>query len=202
MIQILVQTEFEGNMISHSSVVDHSPKLSELWESGWPQTLDEFEMFVTVFQKRMFRFIYYRIKNRQDAEDLLQALFLKSYNNREKLRKVKSQVGAYLYRMALNACIDHCRKRARVNHVNIDDENLTSSKYPSTETEFTDELNRIGKIMQQIPAKQAEVLRLRVVDNLSFAEIAKVIGCFETTARTRYRYGVKKLRHIIREEEK
>jgi len=104
--------------------------------------------------------------------------------------------------MALNACIDHCRKRTRVNHVNIDDENLTSSKYPSTETEFTDELNRIGKIMQQIPAKQAEVLRLRVVDDLSFAEIAKVIGCFETTARTRYRYGVKKLQQIIREEEK
>jgi len=92
MMQILVQTEFEGNMISHSSKVKGSPKLSELWESGWPQTLDEFEMFVNVFQKRMFRFIYYRIKNRQDAEDLLQALFLKSYNNRQKLRKVKSQV--------------------------------------------------------------------------------------------------------------
>ncbi len=202
MVQILVHTEFEENVISHSSELKRSPKLSELWHSGWPQTLDEFERFVNVFQKRLFRFIFYRLRNQQDAEDLLQTLFLKAYHNREKLKKVKSQVGAYLYRMALNACIDHGRKRMQVNHVNIDDPDQASSKYMSVDAGATDELDRIEEIMQQIPAKQAEVLRFRVMDDLTFSEIAKVIGCFETTARTRYRYGVKKLRQIIQEEEK
>ncbi len=53
MAQILLHTEFEGNMISHSSEVKRPQKLSELWDSGWPQTLDEFERFVNVFQKNL-----------------------------------------------------------------------------------------------------------------------------------------------------
>ncbi len=188
-------------MISRSVEIQQNPSLSELWDGGWPQTLSEFEAFTGVFQERLYRFIYYRLKNPQDAEDVLQKVLLKAYRRRIQLQKVKTQAGSYLFRMAANACIDHHRKQKRVSHISIDDPAHNLQIPYDLRTRRCGELDRIDSLLNHIPAKQAEVIRLRVMDSLAFSEIAQILNCFETTARTRYRYGVRKLRQIIRKEE-
>lgn len=201
MVLNLTQAGTRGMAISRSVETRYRPSLSDLWTRGWPQTQEEFEAFVDVFQERIFRFLYYRLKNRQDAEDLLQAVFLKAYNDRKKLYKVKTRAGSYLFRMAKNACIDHYRKQKRMAPVSPIDQDKVMSVGTHSEPDDRDEVKRIDGILRQIPARQAEVIRLRIMDDLSFSEIAQITGCFETTARTRYRYGVKKLRRIVQREE-
>ncbi|RJP35572.1 MAG: RNA polymerase sigma factor [Candidatus Omnitrophota bacterium] len=198
----LTHIDITNAAISRTVETHHRPSFSDLWTRNWPQSQEEFEAFVDVFQERIFRFLYYRLKNRQDAEDVLQTVFLKAYHDRKKLCKVNTRAGSYLFRMAKNACIDHYRKQKRMTHVSPINQYREIPVGTHPESNDWDELERIDNILRQIPVKQADVIRLRIMDDLSFSEIAEVTGCFETTVRTRYRYGVRKLRRIIQKEEK
>jgi RNA polymerase sigma-70 factor (ECF subfamily) len=199
---VLTKTDLGIGVSSLSRTDEKQQRTStaEVWCCGWPQTLDEFERFVEVFQDRIFRFLYVRLKNRHDAEDVMQMVFMKAYSNRWKLRKVKTQVHSYLYRMALNTCIDFIRKQKRRKQVAINQQEL-ELVLSNEEKPFNEELERINDLLNLIPKKQAEVIRMRIVDDLDFDEIAEVLGCFVSTVRTRYRYGIAKIRkHILREE--
>jgi RNA polymerase sigma-70 factor (ECF subfamily) len=179
---------------------NHSSHHSMVWDNEWPQSVHEFEEFVTVFHDQLYRFIYYRIQNRQDAEDILQSVFLKAFDQRKKLRKVKSKVGSYLFRMGYNACIDHLRKHKKSQVAPIEHDHVIELPTQIQTRDASIEWERIERVFLQIPKKQAEVVRLRVVDEFEFQKIAEILRIFETTARTRYRYGVQKIRKILLRE--
>ena len=63
-----------------------------------------------------------------------------------------------------------------------------------------EELRRVESLLQHLPRRQAEVVRLRVFDELRLREIAEVIGCPLATVKSRLRYGLEKLRGIVLQE--
>ncbi len=170
------------------------------WNEGWPQTPQEFEMLIDVFQDRLVRYAFRRLGNLQDAEDAIQKVFVRAYDGRAKKKRV-SNVGTYLYKMAANACIDVLRQRKRRQETQLDD--FVSNTTPAIEDNAGDniaaqeERQRIESLLCHIPNRQAEILRFRVFDELRFAEIAEIIGCSEATVKSRFRYGIDKIRQKI-----
>ena len=65
-----------------------------------------------------------------------------------------------------------------------------------TEEEWMHEYVRIGSMLEGLPARQAEVVRMRCVDGLRFAEIADMLGVSLPTVKSRFRYGIEKMRTI------
>ena len=170
-----------------------------LWDRGWPQTAREFELLVDVYLDRLVLFAFRRLGNTQDAEDVVQEVFTRAYADRFRRKKI-TQVGSYLYRMTLNACTDILRKGKRTGPV-LDkvETDLTGNnqKTPFDAVAATEEISRAENLLKKLPKKQAEVIRLRVFDELRLNEIAEIVGCSIDTVNSRLRYGFAKLRKIV-----
>lgn len=165
------------------------------------ETGESFEDLLDAYLDRIVRYAFRRLGSLQDAEDVAQETFTRAYGDCMQQGKVLEHAGAYLYRIAGNLCIDHLRKR-KFAASSIDDvgELTDGARRPDEEAGAQDEIRRIEDLLRRIPRKQAEVVRLRVFDDLSLSEIAGIVGCSLATVKSRLRYGIEKLRPIVLQE--
>lgn len=168
----------------------------------WPDTAAEFERMVLAYQDGLFRYAVRKLGNRQEAEDIVQDVFVKAFAPQGRPRNV-ARVSSYLYRMTANACNDVLRKRRR-NPTRAEHESndaiADEARAPDRQAAALEELRRIDDILGRLPRRQAQVLRLRILDGLGFAEIAEVVGCSLGTVKSRFRYGLLKLRTTIQND--
>lgn len=185
----------KDNALMPRDFVDH-------WDRTWPQSRGEFESLVDTYLDRLVRYAYNRLGNQQDAEDVVQEVFLRSFSDRAKRKQIVA-VGPYLYRSVGNACIDVLRKR-NTSAVYREEVGVTQmlchNTSPSASAETADELRRAERLLGQLPDSQAEAIRLRTLDGLRLNEIAEVVGCSINTVCSRLRYGFHKLQELIAEE--
>ena len=167
-------------------------------ETGsWPQTAAEFEKLIAGTQDELVQFAFYRLGNRHDAEDVVQDVYVEAFRDREKRRHI-CEVRAYLFRMVLNRCTDVLRKLPRLVYENCDETASTEDGFSLAAAR--EEARRIGKLLDQIPAREAEVIRLRAGPDLTFAEIAAATGASVPTVKSRFRYGIEKLRGLLKDQ--
>ncbi len=169
------------------------------WTSGWPQTALEFEAFIDMFQDRLVRYAYCRLKDLGDAEDVVQDVFVKAYERRNELRDIR-YVAPYLHRMVANLCTDRLR-RPRPVLVPMEaigfDEMPRSNAVAAQRLEAADQLRQAEALIARLPKRQAEVLRLRILSDLSLTEIAAMLECPLATVKSRLRYGIARLRGFL-----
>ena len=143
-------------------------------------------------QDYLFRFAYFRIGNREEAEDILQDVFLKLFEKDFEIENDES-MRMYLYRMVFNSCNDwHRHKRQEpipLNQVQIADD--------EDEHALHEEYRRIWKMLSTLPSEQADVITMHLTDGLTFVEIAKITETAETTIKSRFKSGIEKLRKRI-----
>lgn len=179
------------------------PEVAEAYAGGWPQTVPEFERLVDAYLDRLVRFAVRKLGNREDAEDIVQNVLVGVFRDRAKRRGVAA-VGSYLYRSVSNACTDRLRTKnySAVFREEFDIEaQLAAGDNPSDLAAATDEWHRAERLLASLPQDQAEVVRLRVFDELRLSEIAELIGCSVNTVCSKLRYGFQKLRHLMAENE-
>lgn len=171
----------------------------EIWSSGWPQTPREFEALVDRVLDRLVRYAVRMLGSIDDAEDVVQEVLVRVYADRVKRKNVE-RVVPYLYRMVSNACLDR-RRRERNRPAPIELARLEDipdeGNEAHTQVEAIDELRWIEHHLSQLPTKQAEVIRLRVLDDLPLIDIAQIVGCSLSTAKSRLCYGLRKLRQVV-----
>ena len=189
-------------------LVEHKPPPTETsveYSGGWPQTHAEFEAFITAFQDRLVRYAFRRLGDFHEAEDAVQEVFVKCYRLRGQLGHVTS-IMAYLYRMTGNVCTDRGRrKRPHIVPIDcIDAESMPDSQATARErAAAAEELQLASKLLGTLPGRQAEVLKLHVLDELPLRDIAEVQECSVATVKSRLRYGIASLRkHLASRKER
>jgi RNA polymerase sigma-70 factor, ECF subfamily len=158
--------------------------------------LSELEKVITEFQDQLFRFAFFRTGCFADSQDIVQEVFIKLYHENGNLQAVNS-IKNYLYRSISNACIDYCRK-SRISKLDP----LEKSVLPISGHEedalhnliLIEEYNRLEGLLCELPPEQSETIRMRVFDNLSFVEIAAILEVPVTTIKSRFKYGIQKLK--------
>ena len=190
-------------------IADNSSSLTGLGSSGsmtaelrveepWPETIDEFRELVRNYQQCLVSFAFRRLGNLQDSEDVVQGVFVKAYKDRGKRKKVR-RVRPYLYRMVANACVDFRRggKPVEVSLDNLPAGEISTASDEDGTREAALEIERIEKLLGCLPDKQAEVVRLLVVDRIGPTDVAEMLGCSVNTVKSRFRYGIEKLRRKV-----
>jgi RNA polymerase sigma-70 factor (ECF subfamily) len=171
----------------------------EIWSSGWPQTPREFEALVDNVLDRLVWHAFRMLRSVDDAEDAVQEVLVRVYADRVKRSNVQ-RVVPYLYRMVANACLERRRRDgnrpAQIDSVRLEDIPDEQNDVRA-QVAAVDELQWIEQILSQLPPKQAEVIRLRVIDDLPLTDIAEILGCSLPTAKSRLCYGLRKLRVIV-----
>ena len=145
------------------------------------------------YRKPLERFAQRYLNNRDDAEDLVQEVFLKVLD----AETVPENFRAWIYRVARNACLNRQRSRQRRK----DGERIpTRFEMPRetlglvTRLEKEEEVRELQEKLESLSSEHQEVLYLRYQQSLSRSEIASVIGLPESVVKSRLFEAVKKLR--------
>lgn len=160
------------------------------------QLIAELERIVAERQNWLFRFAYMRIGNREDAEDVVQEVLLGVFRRLLEKKKVES-VEQYLIRSVSNACTDYFRRKP-LKIVSLD----KAEHIPANESDrlIHEEYMRINKLLNSLPEEQAEIVRLKCYDELTFKQIAELLSIPEPTAKSRYRYAIMHIQQMIKKK--
>ena len=158
------------------------------------QLIAELERIVAERQDWLFRFAYMRIGNREDAEDVVQEVLLGVFRRLRENTKVDS-VEQYLIRSISNACTDYFRRKP-MKIVSLD--NAEHISVNESDRQIHEEYMRINKLLDSLPDEQAEIVRLKCYDELTFRQIAELLSIPEPTAKSRYRYAIMHIQQMIK----
>ena len=134
----------------------------------------------------MVRFACFRTGNRVEAEDIVYEAVLRLLETRHKVNDAK----CYLLRIVYNLCQDKLRKK-RVPIIPLQNVDLPDDADNRLDQE---EIDRINRLLDGLPPNVAEMVRMNVVDELSFVEIGRILNIPQSTAKSRFYSGMRKLR--------
>jgi RNA polymerase sigma-70 factor (ECF subfamily) len=160
------------------------------------EIISQMELLIDSYQDKLVHHAFYRLGNRKDAEDVVQDVFVKMFNEL-KLGKAILNPAAYSFRLVSNSCTDRHKANIRFTRVSIDDiPDADSAACETREEEMIrqEEFRRINQLLCSIPNEQAEIVRFRFVDGLPFQAIADILELPLTTVKSRFSYGLLKIR--------
>jgi len=146
---------------------------------------DAFEVLVRRKTSKVYALCYRIIGNAEDAKDISQLVFLKLWENLEKYDK-QYAFDTWLYRMVTNVAIDFMRNRqSRENAVNSNLRLVRTSSDP--EQGVVVQHKEVEAVFEEVSAtlspKQKTIFVMNQMDDMPSAEIARVLGCRESTVR-------------------
>lgn len=158
----------------------------------------ELERLYDEHAQALFAFLLNLTRNEDDTRDVLQEVFVKLARQPQLLRVAHDQ-RAFLLRLAHNAAIDLMRRRGARDkyHEQFASEGIASfaSTPDPDETVFR---TRLAAALGQLPPEQCAVVHLKLWEGLTFEQIAGALEIPPSTAASRYRYGIDKLRELLR----
>lgn len=142
---------------------------------------------------------YQKIRNRTDAEDIVQESFVRAYRAIESLREGEKFPG-WLYRITLKICLDHLRKvNRRDNMVPLDEDahGAPAAEAGEPDLEAREEHSKVAGAIAKLPDKYRLVITLRFIDKKSYREIADQLGEPDGTIANRIHRAVKMLQNAL-----
>lgn len=134
------------------------------------------EIFVT-YSERLFEFSFSYLKDSFTAEEIVQDVFMRIWEIREDIDEDKS-FKSFLYQMTVNKVFNYMKHQVVKQKYEkyILNSNYSFGDSPESQLLFSELDNRIGLLLQKIPAQQRNVFKLSRIDGLSNPEIAKQLG--------------------------
>lgn len=161
-----------------------------------------FNEIVAQYKQKVFQYILRMTGNPEEAEDLTQEVFIKTYLAIASFKR-ESSLATWIYRIAGNICIDAHRKKSRSEQafggatvslgatVDVESDRLSSNE-PADES-FEPSLMiaraeldaQIQDALNKLPERQRSVLILHDIEGLAYEEIAKIVDCPLGTVKSR-----------------
>lgn len=152
-----------------------------------------------LYIEKIYRFILFKVNNREEAEDLTSDVFLKVWNYLlgEKGKEVTSVSGLF-YSVARNVVIDFYRQRAKKPTCSLDQvlELASDDGREKEKKEAKQDITALLKSLESLKQDYQEIILLRYIDELSIKEIAIIIGKSSTNVRVLLHRAIKKLQEL------
>jgi len=167
--------------------------------------LRAFETLYGRHRSSLYRYLTRHTRDPEMANDLFQEVWSKVVASRSRYEP-RAKFGTYLYRIAHNCFIDHCRRassrsdRAKVSAEDFDLENALhapAADLPDARAEHAQTLARYRAALASLPNEQRDTFLLYEESGLTLEEIGKVTGVSMETAKSRLRYALTKLRNAM-----
>lgn len=173
-------------------------QLVSLYQTG---NEEAFEMLLHRHKSRIYTAIYLIVRDRYEAEDLLQDTFIKAVNTIKSGRyNEEGKFLPWICRIAHNLAIDYFRRSKRYPEVTLEDGTrlfdsmqFAEESYETKQT-MRDTRARVRGLIKELPEEQKQVLIMRHYLQMSFQEIADRTGVSINTALGRMRYALINLR--------
>ena len=155
---------------------------------------DAFSLLVEKYQTKVYNLALRMSGNEDDAFDLAQDSFVRAWRNLGSFQ-FESSFSTWLFRLTSNICLDFLRakkRRAAVSLTVTDEEDEESQlavpdpgKTPEEAVIAAEDRALLTRALNELPADQRQILTLRAIDDLSYAEIAEILHLQEGTVKSR-----------------
>lgn len=144
-------------------------------------TREEFNTSYLPLSEALYRVARYLLESDDDARDAVQDLFIKLWDSRDSLDNVQNP-RAYCITLMRNLCIDRIRRASKARKVELP-ESLSGGETPEKECIDRERLSRVMAIVESLPERQREVVKMRIFEELSYEEISQKTGMSNLTLR-------------------
>ena len=149
---------------------------------------------------RIAHYIYVRIGDRNEAEDLAGEVFVKALESLKSYKERGIPMQAWLFKIAHNLVVDHLRKATKRKTVPIDTVQIEAGEDPVSIAEKSIEIERVNEAMRKLTPEQREVVRLRFFVGLSSKEVGAILRKSDGAVREMQRAAIEKLRGLLTSE--
>jgi RNA polymerase sigma-70 factor (ECF subfamily) len=158
-----------------------------------------FTAIIKKYQEKLYWHIRRMVVDHEDANDVLQNVFIKVWKGLENFRE-DSQLYTWLYRIGTNESLTFLEQQKRRSTVSMnDDEAGMSNKIKADEGFDPQKLEwKLQLAIQQLPEKQRAVFTLRYYDEMPYEEMSRVLDTSEGALKASYHHAVKKIEDFIR----
>ncbi len=160
-----------------------------------------FRLLVHTHQESIYRIIRQMVLNHEDANDIMQEVFIKVWRSLSKFRK-ESSLSTWIYRIAVNETFNFLKKQKRKQFFLSGDrttmvmERLRSDPYfDGQEIEI-----KLQEALLQLPDRQRLVFNMRYYEDMKFDEIEEILGTSSGSLRASYHIAVKKVKKYLIED--
>ena len=179
--------------------------LVALYSKGNDKAFDE---LLSRYQGKIFNYIFFIVRNQELAEDIFQETFVKAIVTMQQGRyTADGKFGAWITRIAHNLVIDSFRQERNENTISNDETevdllNDADLCDDNIEMQMVNDqtLLDVRRLVDALPDNQREVVYMRYYQDLSFKEIAEIVGVSINTALGRMRYALLNMRKIAEEK--
>lgn len=149
---------------------------------------DAFGALYERYVDRIYNYIYYRVGNVHDAEDLTARVFFRALAHIDDYRDRGAPFAAWLYRIAHNLVANWHRDRSRRRDIRLDDVVSLAGRGDGPEhlAERSEEARVLLSAIAALPAERQQLLILKFVEEMSNIEIARVMGRTEGAIKSLY----------------
>ncbi|KAA3663542.1 MAG: RNA polymerase sigma factor [Chloroflexi bacterium] len=163
------------------------------------------EAFGQIYMRHLdaiYRYVYFRVQDNKDAEDLTEQIFLKAWESLPGYKDKGYPFSSWLYRIAHNLVIDFHRRNKFIQPMPPVEEMNWANESPSTLEQLikTEELNSLTQAIAKLPDTQQEVIILRFVEGLSHEQVATIIQKSSGACRTIQYRALATLQEILAAE--
>jgi RNA polymerase sigma-70 factor (ECF subfamily) len=154
-----------------------------------------FDELYRKYNKKLYKFGYSILKSTEEAENLIQDVFLNLWENRYKVEK-NSSVKSYVFTITYNSAISIIRKKARESQFieylkTLQDINVEPA---DVELEYNELTSKLDEIIKELPKRQKEVYLLHKVEGLKYNEIAERLNISVNTIENYMSHALKTIR--------
>jgi RNA polymerase sigma-70 factor (ECF subfamily) len=136
--------------------------------------LQEFKSKVLPAKQKLYRLAVFMLRDKEEAEDILQDVFLKLWSNKHKLHAYIS-IEAFAMTVIKNLCLDRLKTSKRKRTVDVTGLELSSGEAtPYQHSEQADSMRQVQGLLAGLPEQQKLILHLRDVEGCSFEEIEQI----------------------------
>jgi RNA polymerase sigma-70 factor (ECF subfamily) len=156
-----------------------------------------FDELMIRYERQIYRLCYRFVENRDDALDLAQEVFIKAFEHLGTFRR-ESSLKTWLYRIAINHCINHVRKHSQ-EFVEVSEWTGSTNASVQSQLEEREQREQFRRLVKKLPPKQKAILELRINEQLSYDEIARISGRSVSTIKASVFFALEKLRKLVKD---
>jgi len=166
---------------------------------------DDIKAFDNLFEeygKRLYHFAYGYLKSKDDAEEIVQEVFLKVWRNRKQLKPDLS-FKAYIFKIAYHQILEILKQinRRQAYRHEIIDESIFFNDDTNTRLNYQMLLEKVESLIQKLPSRQKEILLKRKKEGIPVKEIATQLGVSPKTVENHLTQALKSIKKDLGEEE-
>lgn len=166
------------------------------------QQREAFEWIVNTYKEQLYYQIRRMVLSHEDADDLLQNTFIKAWNNLEYFRG-EAKLSTWLYRIALNECLNFLNKQRAQKHLSIEESEANLLNQLESDPYFDEDQTQLlfEKAIQTLPEKQRIIFHLKYFQDMKYNEISEIMGTSIGALKASYHHAVKKIEEFFKQND-